>query len=77
MQVESESGRSSSFRLLLSAHAWLVLSIELAIMSALQTFMLVVDHDKEEAKRIADLVAQGKSNAPRTRPPGPPMTMTL
>ncbi|KAJ5085303.1 Armadillo-like helical [Penicillium argentinense] len=27
-------------------------------MSALQTFMLVVDHDKEEAKRIADSVAQ-------------------
>ncbi|KAJ5591883.1 uncharacterized protein N7459_002252 [Penicillium hispanicum] len=27
-------------------------------MSALQTFMLVVDHDKEEAKRIADGVAQ-------------------
>ncbi|KAJ5222856.1 uncharacterized protein N7469_009096 [Penicillium citrinum] len=27
-------------------------------MSALQTFMLVVDHDKEEAKRIADAVAQ-------------------
>lgn len=30
-------------------------------MSALQTFLLVVDHDKEEAKRIADSVAQGKS----------------
>jgi len=31
--------------------------------------MLVVDHDKEEAKRIADAVAQGKSPymAPRTR----------
>ncbi|KAJ5157803.1 uncharacterized protein N7482_008903 [Penicillium canariense] len=27
-------------------------------MSALQTFLLVVDHDKEEAKRIADGVAQ-------------------
>ncbi|CAI7571874.1 unnamed protein product [Penicillium pancosmium] len=27
-------------------------------MSALQTFLLVVDHDKEEAKRIADSVAQ-------------------
>ncbi|KAJ6015332.1 hypothetical protein N7540_009923 [Penicillium herquei] len=27
-------------------------------MSALQTFMLVVEHDKEEAKRIADSVAQ-------------------
>ncbi|KAJ5290987.1 hypothetical protein N7478_000238 [Penicillium angulare] len=27
-------------------------------MSALQTFMLVVDHDKDEAKRIADSVAQ-------------------
>lgn len=28
-------------------------------MSALQTFMLVVDHDKDEAKRIAQGVAQG------------------
>jgi hypothetical protein len=28
-------------------------------MSALQTFMLVVEHDKEEAKRIAESVAQG------------------
>lgn len=44
-----------------SVYAWLVWSIKLAIMSALQTFMLVVDHDKEEAKRIADAVAQGKS----------------
>ena len=30
-------------------------------MSALQTFMLVVEHDKEEAKRIAESVAQGNS----------------
>lgn len=29
-------------------------------MSALQTFLLVVDHDKEEAKRIAEGVAQGR-----------------
>lgn len=28
-------------------------------MSALQTFMLVVDHDKEEAKRIAEGIAHG------------------
>jgi DNA repair/transcription protein MET18/MMS19 len=28
-------------------------------MSALQTFMLVVDHDKAEAKQIAERVAQG------------------
>jgi DNA repair/transcription protein MET18/MMS19 len=28
-------------------------------MSALQTFMLVVDHDKTEAKQIAERVAQG------------------
>lgn len=31
----------------------------IGIMSALQTFMLVVDHDKDEAKRIAQGVAQG------------------
>jgi hypothetical protein len=35
-------------------------------MSALQTFMLVVDHDKEEAKRIAEGTAQGI--APFARP---------
>lgn len=35
-------------------------------MSALQTFMLVVDHDKEEAKRIANNVAQGMWLCPRT-----------
>jgi hypothetical protein len=35
-------------------------------MSALQTFMLVVDHDKEEAKRIAEGIAQGKAPSPRT-----------
>ena len=29
-------------------------------MSALQTFMLVVDNDKEEARRIASGVAQGE-----------------
>ena len=38
----------------------------IGIMSALQTFMLVVDHDREEAKRIADGVAQGKWSCPRT-----------
>jgi DNA repair/transcription protein MET18/MMS19 len=37
-------------------------------MSALQTFMLVVDHDKEEAKRIADGVAQGQSDHRPTLP---------
>ncbi|KAJ5306810.1 hypothetical protein N7508_005825 [Penicillium antarcticum] len=31
-------------------------------MSALQTFMLVVDHDKEEAKRIAEGIAQDIEN---------------
>lgn len=31
----------------------------IGIMSALQTFMLVVDHDKEEAKRIAEGIAHG------------------
>jgi hypothetical protein len=36
------------FLLLFSRRVW---PIHLAIMSALQTFMLVVDHDKEEAKR--------------------------
>lgn len=30
-------------------------------MSALQTFLLVVDHDKQEAKQIAERVAQGMS----------------
>jgi hypothetical protein len=30
-------------------------------MSALQTFMLVADHDKQEAVRIAEKVAQGMS----------------
>jgi DNA repair/transcription protein MET18/MMS19 len=35
-------------------------------MSALQTFMLVIDHDKEEAKRIAEGTAQGKPPSPRT-----------
>jgi hypothetical protein len=29
-------------------------------MSALQTFMLVVDHDKQEARQIAERIAQGK-----------------
>lgn len=33
-------------------------------MSALQTFMLVVDHDKEEAKRIAEGTAQGTPTRP-------------
>ena len=33
-------------------------------MSALQTFMLVSDHDKQEAIRIADKVAQGTSLFP-------------
>lgn len=33
-------------------------------MSALQTFMLVVDHDKDEAKRIAESVAQGTTQFP-------------
>lgn len=33
-------------------------------MSALQSFMLVVDHDKEEAKRIAEGIAQGMSIRP-------------
>jgi DNA repair/transcription protein MET18/MMS19 len=28
-------------------------------MSALQTFLLVVDQDKEEAKQIAEQIAQG------------------
>jgi hypothetical protein len=28
-------------------------------MSALQTFMLVVDHDKQEARQIAERIAQG------------------
>lgn len=28
-------------------------------MSALQTFLLVVDHDKQEAKQIAERIAQG------------------
>lgn len=37
-------------------------------MSALQTFMLVVDHDKEEAKRIAEGVAQGQSDHRPTLP---------
>jgi hypothetical protein len=36
-------------------------------MSALQMFMLVVDHDKDEAKRIAESVAQGTTQfTPRT-----------
>ncbi len=30
-------------------------------MSALQTFMLVVDHDKQEARQIAERVAQGSA----------------
>lgn len=34
-------------------------------MSALQTFMLVVDHDKQEARQIAERVAQGTA-PPRT-----------
>lgn len=34
-------------------------------MSALQTFMLVVDHDKQEARQIAERVAQGNT-PPRT-----------
>lgn len=29
-------------------------------MSALQTFLLVVDHNKEEAKQIAERIAQGE-----------------
>jgi hypothetical protein len=29
-------------------------------MSALQTFLLVVDHNKQEAKQIAEQAAQGK-----------------
>lgn len=29
-------------------------------MSALQTFMLVVDHDKQEAKQIAERIAHGE-----------------
>ena len=33
-------------------------------MSALQTFMLVSDHDKQEAIRIADKVAQGTNLFP-------------
>ncbi|KAJ5114468.1 hypothetical protein NUU61_000227 [Penicillium alfredii] len=33
-------------------------AISIGTMSALQTFMLVVEHDKEEAKRIAEGVAQ-------------------
>ncbi|CAG8927084.1 unnamed protein product [Penicillium salamii] len=33
-------------------------------MSALQTFMLVVDHDKEEAKRIAEGIAHGMHHHP-------------
>ena len=32
-------------------------------MSALQTFLLVVDHNKEEAKQIAERVAQGECSA--------------
>lgn len=32
----------------------------IATMSALQTFLLVVDHDREEAKQIAERVAQGE-----------------
>jgi hypothetical protein len=41
-------------------------------MSALQTFMLVVDHDKDEAKRIAESVAQGTTQfTPRTLSPSP------
>lgn len=31
----------------------------IAKMSALQTFLLVVDHDKQEAKQIAERIAQG------------------
>lgn len=30
-------------------------------MSALQTFLLVVDHDKQEAKQIAERIAQGNT----------------
>lgn len=37
-------------------------------MSALQTFMLVVEHDKDEAKRIAEGVAQGQSDHRPTSP---------
>jgi len=33
-------------------------------MSALQTYMLVVDHDKEEAKRIAEGIAHGMQLRP-------------
>lgn len=47
-------------------------------MSALQTFMLVVEHDKDEAKRIADSVAQGKIHLLRPRPaPSRVRDMTL
>lgn len=37
-------------------------------MSALQTFMLVVDHDKEEAKRIAEGSAHGMLIRPALEP---------
>lgn len=43
-------------------------------MSALQTFLLVVDHDKEEAKRIADTVAQGTCDPPIPRTGFPRLT---
>lgn len=33
-------------------------------MSALQTFLLVVDHNKQEANQIANQVAQGESFGP-------------
>lgn len=36
-------------------------SASISNMSALQTFLLVVDHDKQEAKQIAERVAQGMS----------------
>lgn len=46
-------------------------------MSALQTFLLVVDHDKEEAKRIADTVAQGTSDPPIPRTGFPRLTYAI
>lgn len=40
-------------------------------MSALQTFLLVVDHNKEEAKQIAEQVAGGEYPPPSPPGPGP------
>lgn len=44
-------------------------------MSALQTFLLVVDHNKEEAKQIAEQVAGGES--PPTSGPWAPIEGVL